>query len=38
MDILTKDTIKNATYSLEIEIILKDNKYKIMRIELIKTK
>lgn len=38
MDILTKDTIKNATYSLEIEIMLKDNKYKIMRIELIKTK
>lgn len=38
MDILTKNTIKNATYSLEIEIILKDNKYKIMRIELKLTK
>lgn len=36
MDILNKDTIKNATYSLEITINLKDNKYKIMKIELIK--
>ncbi len=38
MDVLNQDTIKNATYSLEIKINLKDNKYKIMRIELIKTK
>ena len=34
MDVLNKETIKNATYNLEIDIKLKDNKYTIMRIEL----